>query len=73
MFAALCNLMRFAGITLERALPAATINPARMVGADATVGSIAPGKRADFVIIDDPRSPHLSSVYVSAEKIQTDF
>ena len=71
MFAAVCNLMRFAGITLEQALPTATINPARMVGAEGSIGSIAPGKRADFIIIDDPRNPHISSVYISAEKVQT--
>ena len=45
--------MRFAGATLEEVLPAATINPARMVGADSLVGSIKAGKRADFIIIDD--------------------
>lgn len=73
MFAALCNLMRYAGISLEEALPAATINPARMVGADSLIGSIKAGKRADFIIIDDPKTPHVSSVYVGAEKIHADF
>ncbi|MBO5110642.1 MAG: N-acetylglucosamine-6-phosphate deacetylase [Clostridia bacterium] len=73
MFGAICNLMRYTGATLEEVLPAATINPARMVGADSLIGSIKAGKRADFIIIDDPKHPHISSVYVSAEKIHTDF
>ncbi len=47
------NLMQFAGIDLGDAVACATINPARMVGIDHTVGSIAPGKRADLVWIND--------------------
>ena len=73
LFAAVCNIMRFAGATLEEVLPAATINPARMVGADSLVGSIKAGKRADFIIIDDPKHPSVSSVYIAGEKVQADF
>lgn len=73
LFAAVCNTMRFAGATLEEVLPAATINPARMVGADNLVGSIKAGKRADFIIIDDPKHPSVSSVYIAGEKVQADF
>ena len=73
MFGAVCNLMRYTGASLEEVLPAATINPSRMVGADSLIGSIKAGKRADFIIIDDPKNPHISSVYISAEKIHTDF
>ena len=40
------------GIPLESALKAATINPARSVGIDQTVGSLAVGKRADILILD---------------------
>ena len=45
------NAVRF-GIPLESALKAATINPARSVGLDGEVGSIAVGKRADLLVLD---------------------
>lgn len=44
-----------AGFTPAEALAAATIAPARLVGADAETGSIAVGKAADLVLVDgDP-------------------
>jgi imidazolonepropionase-like amidohydrolase len=44
-----------AGMTPAEALAAATIVPARMLGVDKTVGSIAVGKTADLVLIEgDP-------------------
>ncbi len=46
------NLMAFAGIPLEEAVACATLNPARMVGIDGGVGSIAPGKRADLLLVN---------------------
>lgn len=39
-------------IPLETAVACATINPARSLGIDDTYGSIAPGKAADLVILD---------------------
>jgi imidazolonepropionase-like amidohydrolase len=46
-----------AGFTPAEALAAATIVPARLVGADETTGSIAVGKAADLVLVDgDPSS-----------------
>lgn len=41
-----------AGLTPYQALRAATVNPAAFVGASAEWGTIEPGKRADFVLID---------------------
>lgn len=38
------------GIPQEDAIRAATFNPACAIGADARVGSIAPGKLADFIV-----------------------
>jgi imidazolonepropionase-like amidohydrolase len=47
--------VRDAGFTPAEALAAATIVPARLVGADAETGSIAIGKAADLVLVDgDP-------------------
>jgi len=47
------ELARFvdAGYTPREALRAATLAPARFLGQDATSGSIAPGKRADLVLL----------------------
>src|SRR4029077_9107911 len=44
-----------AGLTPLEAIRAATVVPAEVMGMSAEVGSIAPGKRADLVILDaDP-------------------
>ena len=45
----LVNAISF-GIAEEAAIRACTINPAASVGVQGTVGSIAPGKQADFVV-----------------------
>ena len=37
-------------ISEEEAIRAATYNPAKAIGAESLVGSIAPGKVADFII-----------------------
>jgi imidazolonepropionase-like amidohydrolase len=41
-----------AGLTPYAALEAATISPARFFGATDSLGTIAPGKRADLVLVD---------------------
>ena len=41
------------GVKKEDAIRAATYNPARQLGCLKEVGSIAPGKQADFVICDE--------------------
>lgn len=44
-----------AGLSPLRALQAATIEPARMLGLDDTLGTVTPGKLADLVVLDaDP-------------------
>jgi imidazolonepropionase-like amidohydrolase len=44
-----------AGLTPMQALQTATSNPARFLGTEATMGSVAPGKLADLVLLDaDP-------------------
>lgn len=40
------------GIPLETAVAAATINPCRSIGIDKEYGSIAPGKKAQFLLLD---------------------
>lgn len=52
----LMQMLRYAvsfGIPKESALKAATINPAKAVGVDDIIGSIAVGKNADFIICDE--------------------
>lgn len=46
------ELYQQAGLTNAEALQTATIIPARMTGMDDRVGSIAPGKTADLVLVD---------------------
>lgn len=55
LYQEVCNLIQF-GIPLRQAVKAATINPARVVGADREIGSIEAGKRADLLILDAQRS-----------------
>jgi imidazolonepropionase-like amidohydrolase len=44
-----------AGLTPMEALQTATSNPARYLGTEQTMGSVAPGKIADLVMLDgDP-------------------
>ena len=47
------NLMTHTGYGLCHAIRFATVNPARMLGIFDEVGSLAPGKRADLLIMDD--------------------
>ncbi len=50
------NAVRF-GVPEETAIRAATCIPAKVIGADDQVGSIANGKYADFIICDDRLRP----------------
>jgi N-acetylglucosamine-6-phosphate deacetylase len=50
---ALRRAVRDSGLSIERAAAAAATNPARVLGLEARIGSIAPGRRADLVVLDD--------------------
>jgi N-acetylglucosamine-6-phosphate deacetylase len=50
---ALRRAVRDSGLSVEQASAAASTNPARVLGLDASIGSIAPGRRADLVVLDD--------------------
>jgi N-acetylglucosamine-6-phosphate deacetylase len=45
--------VRDSGLSVEQASAAASANPARVLGLEASIGSIAPGRRADLVVLDD--------------------
>lgn len=55
------------GIPKETAIVAATITPAREIGADDFVGSIAEGKYADFIICDEELKPE--RIFLGGEEI----
>ena len=50
---ALKNLLAFTGRPLEEVLPMMTENPARLIGVYDRKGSIADGKDADLVLLDE--------------------
>ena len=56
------------GIPLEDAIPCATINPARAIGIDAHYGTLAPGKAADFLLLD--KDLNLVGVYKNGQKVK---
>lgn len=60
------NAVKF-GIPMEQAILSATYNPAKALGRQHEIGSIAPGKRADFVICDEELNRQ--QVYLAGEQI----
>jgi N-acetylglucosamine-6-phosphate deacetylase len=50
--------VRDAGVSLPEAVTAATATPARLLGLDAEVGDVVPGRRADLLITDEDLVPH---------------
>lgn len=66
---ALVNVVRF-GIPLEEAVAAATLRPAQSVKVDDLVGSIEPGKRADFVLLNKDLA--IQSVYHYGKEVDRD-
>jgi N-acetylglucosamine-6-phosphate deacetylase len=53
MSEALRRAVRDGGLSVEHASAAASANPARVLGLEASIGSIAPGRQADLVVLDD--------------------
>lgn len=54
------------GVPLEVVIRMATLTPARIAGVDDVVGSLAPGKRADLVVLD--RDLSVCQVYVDGSR-----
>jgi len=50
---ALRRSVKDSGLSIEMASVAASRNPARVLGLEASIGSIAPGRQADLVVLDD--------------------
>jgi imidazolonepropionase-like amidohydrolase len=51
-----------AGIPPPQALQIATFNAARLLKQQDELGSIAPGKRADFVLVEGDPTEHISDI-----------
>jgi N-acetylglucosamine-6-phosphate deacetylase len=68
MDAAVRNLVRLCGFTLEEAVQTATINPARALGLQARKGSLSTGKDADIAVLD-PGSLAVQATYVRGTKV----
>ena len=66
LYQCMLNAIAF-GIPVEAAICAATINPAKEVGCDRDLGSITPGKLADFIICDE--NLKRKAIYIEGEKI----
>ena len=58
------NLLDF-GIDFKTALKSCTINPAKAIGLDAKIGSLAPNKCADIVFVDEKLE--LKEVYINGK------
>ncbi len=58
------NAVRF-GVPLEAAITAATLAPARVIGMDDSIGSLAEGKCADFVLLD--KNLRVRAVYIDGQ------
>ena len=56
------------GIPLEQAVRSVTINPAKVIGADKTTGSISEGKYADLIVLDESLSS-VENVIIKGRKV----
>ena len=60
------NLVEKAGVPWQTAINSCTINPARLIGMEASKGSITAGKDADLVVLGDDYS--VEATYVCGER-----
>jgi N-acetylglucosamine-6-phosphate deacetylase len=55
------------GVDLPTAVRMASLTPAKILGLDADIGSLEPGKRADLLLLDDKLN--IAAVYVGGERL----
>ncbi|MBR0161347.1 MAG: N-acetylglucosamine-6-phosphate deacetylase [Oscillospiraceae bacterium] len=67
LFDCLRNAVAF-GIDRDEAICSATLNPARQLGCADRFGSIAVGKQADFLVVDE--ALNLKSVYLNGTRVE---
>lgn len=63
---ALANMLSYTGLPLEEVLPMLTENPAKLIGVFGEKGSIADGKDADLVLLDERNEP--AAVWIGGEQ-----
>jgi len=69
------HLARLAGLSPIESLQVVTRNPARLMGLDSEVGTLAPGKQADLLVLDadplnDPENlRHVAAVFQSGVRV----
>jgi len=72
-YLSLCaGLSQREGLSEEEALRMITIYPAQILGLDAQIGSLEPGKDADIIIVDGPPlelQSHVISVYIDGVEV----
>ena len=61
------NLMAHTGYGLCHAIRMASLNPAKLLGLDRELGSIAPGKKANLLLIDD--LVHVKKVFLAGREV----
>lgn len=66
LYTCMLNAISF-GIPVETAVTAATLTPAKELGCDDILGSIEPGKLADFIVCNDDLS--LKTVYMGGKAV----
>ncbi|MCD7753435.1 MAG: N-acetylglucosamine-6-phosphate deacetylase [Clostridiales bacterium] len=55
------------GVPLEAAVTAATLTPAKVIRQEDELGTLAPGRRADLVLLD--RAMNLKAVYIDGRRV----
>ncbi|MCX5579321.1 N-acetylglucosamine-6-phosphate deacetylase [Kaistia terrae] len=65
---AMRNYLSFSGKDLVRAAHATSLVPARVLGLESEIGSLARGKRADFCVLD-PATLAVKATYVGGERL----
>jgi len=65
--AAVRNMVEHTGVAPEQAIHMASLHPARLLGMDHLLGSLAPGKRANIIALD--AGLHLRQVWIQGQAL----
>lgn len=65
--AAVRNMVEHTGITAEDAIHMASLHPARLLGMDNQLGSLAPGKRANLNALNG--GLHLQQIWIQGQAL----
>ncbi|MDI3426997.1 N-acetylglucosamine-6-phosphate deacetylase [Enterobacter sp. V87_3] len=65
--AAVRNMVEHTGVTAEEAIHMASLHPARLLGIDGQLGSLARGKRANIIALDG--GLHLQTIWIQGQAL----